>query len=201
MQEVLAGIWRWEVEDEEGISMSSYAFFSEQGSVVVDPAWDPEAIARLERTPGPTLIVLSTHNHLRDARRVQERLAAPIAASARTARDLDCVNRTLAPDEEVAGGWRVVAAPGVYSGEIALYQPSVGGGTLYVGDLFVTQAAEGAAGLVAALLPERLRSEPGRLQETLARLTDFTFETVLTGHGPPILAGGRHRVRALALGR
>jgi glyoxylase-like metal-dependent hydrolase (beta-lactamase superfamily II) len=201
MQELLAGIWRWEVEDEEGISMSSYAFVSSAGTLVVDPAWDAAAIARLERAPGPSLIVLSTQNHLRDARRVQDRLAAPIAASARTARDLEGVNRTLAPDEEIVGGWRVVAAPGVYSGEIALYQPELAGGTLYVGDLFVTQAAEGAAGLVAALLPERLRSDPGRLQETLGRLTDLAFETVLTGHGPPILAGGRHRVRALALGR
>jgi hypothetical protein len=204
VQEVLAGIWRWEVEDEEGISMSSYALVSEAGALVVDPAWDAQAFARLERTPGPTLIVLSTHSHLRDARRVQDRLAAPIAASERAAHDLDGVNRALHADEEIGGGWRVLAAPGVYAGEIALYNRALGGGTLYVGDLFVTQAGrdgDGGEAPVAALLPERLRSEPDRLRETLRRLGDLAFETVLTGHGPPILAGGRRRVRALALGR
>ena len=205
MQEVLTGVWRWEVEDEEGISMSSYAFVSAQGTLVVDPAWEAQAIARLERAPGPTLIVLSTHNHVRDARRFQDRLAAPIAASERAARELDGINRALAAEEALVGGWRVMEAPGVYSGEIALYNESLAGGTLYVGDLFVTQAAEGGradgAGPVVALLPERLHSDPVRLKETLSRLTDLPFETVLTGHGPPILAGGRLRVRALALGR
>ncbi len=203
MQEVLEGIWRWQVEDEEGVSMSSYALVSDAGTLVVDPAWDAQAVARLERLPGPVLIVLSTHNHVRDARRVQDRLAAPIAASERATRDLEGINRALHADEVLPGGWRVLEAPGVYSGEIALYNEQVAGGTLYVGDLFVTQAAEetGRGGLVVALLPERLRSDPVRLQATLSRLTDLAFETVLTGHGPPILGGGRHRVRALALGR
>lgn len=204
MQEVLTGIWWWQVEDEEGISMSSYAFVSAAGTLVVDPAWDAQAIARLERLAGPTLIVLSTHNHVRDARRVQDRLAAPIAASERAARELDGINRPLKADEILPGGWRVLEAPGVYSGEVALYNEQLAGGALYVGDLFVTQAAEDGqdgGAVVVALLPERLRSDPDRLQETLASLTDLAFETVLTGHGPPILAGGRHRVRALAPGR
>ncbi len=202
MQEVVAGIWRWEVEDEEGVDMSSYAFVSEAGTLVVDPAWDADAVMRLERTPGPTLIVLSTRNHVRDARRIQDRLAAPIAASARAARDVEGVNRSLQPDEMLASGWRVIEAPGVYGGEIALYQAELGGGTLYVGDLFVTRpAAESGDGPVAALLPERLRSDPERLRDTLRRLSELAFETVLTGHGPPILVGGRDRVRLLALGR
>jgi hypothetical protein len=204
MQEVLPGIWRWQVEDEEGVSMSSYALIAEGGTLLVDPAWQADAVARLERAPGPVVIVLSTHNHARDARRLQDRLAAPIAASERTARDLAGVNRVLRPDEELVGGWRVLAAPGVYAGEIALYRPAAGG-VLYVGDLFVTHPVEGPAdqGQVPAvsLLPERLRSDPERLQETLGRITELPFETVLTGHGPPILAGARLRVRALALGR
>ena len=204
MEEVLPGIWRWVVEDEEGISMSSYAFLTAQGALIVDPAWDAEAVARLERAAGPMLIVISTQSHARDARRFQDRLAAPIAASARAARDLQGINRTLARDETLPGGWRVLAAPGVYAGEIALYRPE-GGGVLYVGDLFVTQTQGALPGQgatpAAALLPERLRSDPPQLQETLGRLTELPFETVLTGHGPPILAGGRHRVRALVLGR
>ncbi|MCL6596092.1 MAG: hypothetical protein K6V73_07755 [Firmicutes bacterium] len=204
MQEVLPGIWRWEVEDEEGVLMASYAFLSESGTLVVDPAWEAAAVERLERAPGPTLVVVTTHNHVRDARRFQDRLAAPIAASERTRRDVAGINRALAPGDEVGDGWRVVEAPGVYAGEIALYRPSEGG-ALYVGDVFITvpprAGAEPGVGPTVALLPERLRSDPARLQETLGRLTELAFDTVFTGHGPPILAGGRTRVRALALGR
>lgn len=182
--------------------MSSYAFLaSEGGGLIVDPAWDAQAIAHLERALGPMLVVVSTHNHVRDARRFQDRLAAPIAASVRATHDLEGINRPLQAEEILPGGWRVLRAPGVYAGEIALYRPE-GGGVLYVGDLFVTQVqGEAAAAPTVALLPERLRTEPAQLQETLGRLTELPFETVLAGHGPPILAGGRHRVRALALGR
>lgn len=202
MEEVLPGIWRWVVEDEEGVSMSSYALLSSDGGgLIVDPAWDAQAIAHLERASGPMLVVVSTHNHVRDARRFQDRLAAPIAASVRAGRDLDGINRALAADELLSGGWRVLRAPGVYAGEIALYRPQ-GGGVLYVGDLFVTQSAGASATApTVALLPERLRSDPAQLQESLGRLTELPFETVLAGHGPPILGGGRNRVRALALGR
>lgn len=181
--------------------MSSYAFLTDQGGLIVDPAWDAAAIDRLERAAGPMLVVVSTQSHIRDARRFQDRLAAPIAASGRAAHDLSGINRSLSGDETLPGEWRVLEAPGVYAGEIALYRPA-GGGVLYVGDLFVTQPLGAAAGQPAAtLLPERLRSDPRRLQETLGRLTELPFETVLAGHGPPILTGGRNRVRALALGR
>jgi len=203
MQEVVRGIWRWEVEDEEGVSMASYALAEDGGTLVLDPAWDADAVAQLERMPGPVVVLISTRSHVRDARRYQDRLAAPIAASARLARDVGGVNRQVAAGEVLDGGWRVLEAPGVYAGEVALHRAE-GGGILYVGDLFTIQAAAHGAADDApsvALLPERLIGDPATLRRTLGRLTDLAFDTVLAGHGPPILGGGRERVRELALGR
>lgn len=209
MDQLLTGIWRWESQDEEGVAMVSYAFEDpEDGTLVVDPAWDADAVAQLERMTRPLRLIVSTGNHIRDARRYRSRLAVPIWASAVTARDMEDANRVLEPGEELPGGWQVVAAPGVYEGEIALYRPQTATtpAILYVGDVVVGVAAsdiraqgaqlgrDGSAGMDhagptshLAFLPERLVADPARLRDTVFALSRRTVDVLLMGHGRPVL--------------
>ncbi len=216
MDPILTGIWRWESQDEEGVIMASYAIEDPgSGTLVLDPAWDAVAVSRLEKMTRPLRIVVTTGNHIRDARRYRSRLAVPIAASAATARDMEDANRVLEPGERLPGGWEVVAAPGVYEGEVALYRAreetaEKDAAVLYVGDVVLGVSGpegEGEAGVLAeasrgmgkegeeapdtphlVLLRERLVADPARLRDTLFYLSRMDVDVLLMGHGRPILA-------------
>lgn len=218
MEPILTGVWRWESQDEEGVAMVSYAVEDrESGTLIVDPAWDAAAVAQLEKMPRPLRIVVSTGNHIRDARRYRSRLAVPIAASATTARDMEDANRVLEPGDLLPGDWEVLAAPGVYDGEIALYRARDRGGTptpaiLYVGDAIVgggplrgegqdppgTEAGpEGSEGERLTLLPERLVADPAGLRSTLFELSRREVDVLLLGHGQPIVSGAGQELAQL----
>lgn len=213
MDAILPGIWRWESRDEEGVAMVSYAIEeADTGTLILDPAWDADAVTMLERLARPLRIVVSTGNHVRDARRYRSRLAVPVAASAATARDMEDANRVLEPEDRLPGGWTVVAAPGVYDGEIALYRERRGRGPsdvaiLYVGDAVLGigddlgspetggQDGDGPGKAVAGrpdpltLLPERLVADPARLRDTLSELSRLEVDVLLLGHGRPVITG------------
>jgi glyoxylase-like metal-dependent hydrolase (beta-lactamase superfamily II) len=196
VEEILPAVYHWVVEDEEGTSMGAYAFFSRpedrvQGGLLVDPAWDDEAVAVLARRGPPTLILVSTKNHERDARRFRARFAIPICASAQTAKDMEGVDRVVTPGEILPADLEVVPLPGVYAGEVALCREGEQG-LLYVADALVTSEAG-----VPGFLPNRLMRDPEGLRREAAALLERQFDALLPAHGPPILRGAQDRLRAL----
>jgi glyoxylase-like metal-dependent hydrolase (beta-lactamase superfamily II) len=196
MEEILPSVYHWVVEDEEGTAMGAYAFFAgpdhgTKGGLLVDPAWDEQAVSLLVRRGPPTLILVTTKNHERDARRYRARFAVPIAASEVTARDMDSTDRVVRPGEVLPADLEVVSLPGVYAGELALYR---GGdqSLLYVADALVTNEAG-----LPGFLPDRLVRDPEGLRREVKALLERPFTALLPAHGPPILRDAQDRLRAI----
>ena len=120
------------------------------------------------------------------------------------------VDRSLGPDGPVSGG--VVVDYGLTEGwrEAAYWVPTAGGtlvtcdaiqncvgtGLSFLGRM-MTSAMGFKGGVVVPPMWRRFQKLKGAaVRETLSGLTDFSFENLVTGHGPPVAGGADSLVRA-----
>jgi glyoxylase-like metal-dependent hydrolase (beta-lactamase superfamily II) len=87
---------------------------------------------------------------------------------------------------------RIVATPGHTLGHIAAFDEA--GGLLIAGDALRT-----VGGILAGSIPAYTEDE-AQAKATVAKLGGLRFETLLVGHGDPILSGASAHVAALAMG-
>lgn len=94
--------------------------------------------------------------------------------------------------DNVFGGLRVVATPGHAPGQIAFYQPEKK--LIITGDTLMHMFGLRLPMVMATPdMPEAKRS--------IRKLCEMDIETVLFGHGQPIMSGGREQIRAFARSR
>jgi glyoxylase-like metal-dependent hydrolase (beta-lactamase superfamily II) len=97
---------------------------------------------------------------------------------------------TAVADGETVFGLRVVATPGHTAGHIAVLDEA--GGILVAGDALGT-----SGGTLAGSNPS-FTEDADAAKATVVKLGTLTFETLLVGHGEPILEGASAQVAALA---
>lgn len=97
---------------------------------------------------------------------------------------------TAVADGETVFGLRVVATPGHTAGHIAMLDEA--GGILVAGDALGT-----SGGTLAGSNPS-FTEDADAAKATVVKLGKLTFETLLVGHGEPILEGASAQVAALA---
>jgi glyoxylase-like metal-dependent hydrolase (beta-lactamase superfamily II) len=97
--------------------------------------------------------------------------------------------RSVADGDNVMG-LRIVATPGHTAGHIAVFDEA--GGILVAGDALGT-----ATGELAGSNPS-FTEDAQAAKASVAKLGNLTFETLLVGHGEPILEGASAQVAALA---
>jgi glyoxylase-like metal-dependent hydrolase (beta-lactamase superfamily II) len=97
---------------------------------------------------------------------------------------------TAVADGELVFGLRVVATPGHTAGHIAVLDEA--GGILVAGDALGT-----TGGTLAGSNPS-FTEDAEAARASVVKLGDLTFETLLVGHGEPILEGASGQVAALA---
>lgn len=98
--------------------------------------------------------------------------------------------RAVGDGDEVFG-LQIVATPGHTAGHISVYDPQ-GSGVLVAGD-----ALNGADGGVVAANPQ-FTADMGQADESVRKLAMLQYDTVLFGHGEPVLSGASALVAALA---
>jgi glyoxylase-like metal-dependent hydrolase (beta-lactamase superfamily II) len=99
---------------------------------------------------------------------------------------------TAVADGDEIFGLRIVATPGHTAGHIAVLDPI--GGILVAGDALGTDAG-------APIPPnESFTEDMATAMQSVAKLGELTFETLLVGHGDPITSGASGLVAGLATG-
>jgi glyoxylase-like metal-dependent hydrolase (beta-lactamase superfamily II) len=96
----------------------------------------------------------------------------------------------VAGDHDLVDGIRVVATPGHTMGHIAVLDDV--GGILVAGDALGT-----SGGTLTGSNPS-FTEDADAAKASVVKLGNLTFETLLVGHGEPILEGASAQVAALA---
>jgi glyoxylase-like metal-dependent hydrolase (beta-lactamase superfamily II) len=97
---------------------------------------------------------------------------------------------TAVADGETVFGMRIVATPGHTAGHIAVLDEA--GGILVAGDALGT-----VGGTLAGSNPQ-FTEDADQAKASVVKLGNLTFDTLLVGHGEPILVGASAQVAALA---
>jgi len=194
MREILSDIFTWSrFSEPHGYNFNGYLIRHAEGNLCIDPVAPGEEgldeIARL----GVTRILLTNRNHSRASNEVRERTGARTAIhpdDAPYARDQGtALDEPLAVGQTI-GPLAVVGAAGKSSGEVALHWPERR--LLIVGDAVIGNPP-GRCGL----LREKVMDDPQRLRQSLRRLLDLDFDTLLVGDGEPILESAKARLEEL----
>jgi hypothetical protein len=175
------GLWCWQAyEPAVKCDLSACAVETPDGIVLVDPFPFAEPLPFGK----PAAIFLTNGNHARCAADVRERLGVPVFAPRAAQPELG-----IAIDGEPAlGGVRVIEIPGAGPGEVAY----LFGRVLCLGDAVINLADHGFA-----LLPEKYRTEPAKLRDSLRKLLSLDFNILTFAHGVPILEDAHHRLSKL----
>lgn len=194
MEKIADGIrtWTW-FSAPHGYNFNGLLIDHAQGNICIDPveanAADLDEIIRAR----PARVLLTNRNHVRAANRVRELTGARVAihpADAAYARSQSAtIDAELAVGERV-GPLSVVAVPGKSPGEIALYWPERR--MLIVGDALI-----GNPPGRCSLLREQVMDDPALLRQSVRRLLELDFDTLLVGDGVSIMGGARERLREL----
>lgn len=194
-------------------------------TVLVDTSDDPgasrvlDALRELKIGPGDLDAVVVTHthpDHVMGLSAVRDAYPAEVAAHAAEApfvakeRVYDGppgpdaqthegvpVDVTLA-DGETYAGLQVVHTPGHTPGHIVLLDADRG--VLIAGDALQADPAYGPIpeGQTLGPMHDRLNLDPAEHRASIRRLAELDFDTLVLGHGDPVVGGAAERVRELA---
>lgn len=194
MREILSDIFTWPwFSEPHGYNFNGHLIRHAEGNLCIDPV-DPgeeglDEIARL----GVSRILLTNRNHSRAANKVRERTGGRTSIhpdDAAHARDQGTVLDDSLAVGQTVGPLVVVGAAGKSPGEVALHWPERR--CLIVGDAVIGNPP-GRCGL----LREKVIDDPERLRQSVRRLLDLDFATLLVGDGEPILEGAKARLEEL----
>jgi glyoxylase-like metal-dependent hydrolase (beta-lactamase superfamily II) len=191
--EVLAGVWFWDVHDPRiDFLSSSHAITGHDGTVLVDPMpLAPQAFADLG---GVIAICISAGSHQRAAWRYRRDLDAQVWAPALSRTLEEEPNVRYGDGEELPGGLRAVFTPGAGTTQHSLLLDR-DGGVVFVPDLLV-RPQDGRLRLV----PARFMHDPAEARRSVRKLLELPFSVLCLGHGAPVTEGAKEAL-AEALAR
>jgi hypothetical protein len=192
MNELVPDLFAW-TAFHEGIEMevSSY-FVAGEAATLIDPKLPDGGVQAIEAIGLPQAIVLTNRHHLRDSEPLAEAFGCPILCHE------DGLHEFAHGGPSVTGfGFGDNLRPGVRALEVGVITPEetalhidVGGGAMAFADGIIRYGGE--IGFVADSL---LGDDPGGVKrgvrESVRRLLEQDFETVLFAHGDPIVSGGK----------
>lgn len=174
------------------VDLSSHAFFTPEGWLLIDPIPLRDGILReLIEQKNVAAILLTNGNHGRAAADFKTKCHAPIIAHAGARGEFPFEADRWIQDGEVVSGLTAIHLPGFAAGELALFS-SEAGGTMIVGDALIHLQPHGFA-----ILPGKYCSEPKLARKSLQKLLQFPFEIMTFAHGLPIVAGAKRRLETL----
>ena len=194
MNEIITGIltWAW-FSQPHGYHFNGYLVRHPEGNLCIDPVPPGDAdLAEIVRI-GVSSVLLTNRNHSRAANLVRERTGAstlihPDDAAHAKGQGAE-IDRDLNVGETV-GPLAIVAVPGKSPGEVALHWPERS--LLIVGDAVIGNPP-GRCGL----LREKVMDDPARLRQSVRKLLDLEFDTLLLGDGASILHDAKMRLKEL----
>ncbi len=189
------GIYTWSrFSAEKEYNFNGFLFSTPDVTLVVNPPpFTEDDLAYFGKLDlWPDLLVITDRNHLRAREWFAEKRYVATAMHEAEAEHVDIdVERRLEDGESLRGGWTVVHLPGKSPGEIGLHWPEQG--ILMLGDALI--APEG----VLSLIPAAKLDDPLRFKESLQKIRNLSFDTLLLANGESILKGAKKRVETFIL--
>jgi hypothetical protein len=188
VEEIAPGLWHWTALRESiGHQVSSY--YLAEARVAIDPMLPPERPEWFQ----PEHALLTCRHHDREA----WQLGCTVWVMARGAHELEGRGdfRTYEWGDELPGGVVAYEVGALAPDETALHVPAHR--ALAFGDAAIRWEADGPLDFV----PDRFMDDPERdkagLRAGFERLLELDFDRLLLGHGHPVTADGKERLRAL----
>ncbi len=194
MREVIEGVFSWPwFSEPHGYNFNGHLVLDPGGNLAIDPVEPSEEVIDEIAGLGVARILITNRNHSRAANAVRARTGASTAIHADDAAHARDQGTEL--DVELQVGERigplvVVGVPGKSPGEVALHWPARR--VLVVGDVVIGNPP-GRCGL----LREAVMDDPAGLKESVRKLLELDFDTLLVGDGEALLEGAKQRLEEL----
>jgi glyoxylase-like metal-dependent hydrolase (beta-lactamase superfamily II) len=198
MRELAPGVFHWTaLHPNLGIEVSSY--FVAASGTLLNPLMPAEGIEWFDGDRRPQRVLLTNRHHLRDSERFAEAFAIPIACHEAGLHEFSGgpAVKGFAWDEEVAPGITALEVGAICPEETAL-RIDTGDGFLAFADAVVNYGELGFA-------PDQyIGDDPPAIKrgirESVGRLLDATFDSLLPAHGDPVVGGGKEALRRFVEG-
>jgi glyoxylase-like metal-dependent hydrolase (beta-lactamase superfamily II) len=193
MRQIIPGIfiWSW-LSPRHNYNFNGYAFKSNDGLIVIDPAiMDTSDMELLQKLGTPAHILLTNKDHERIAYEMREQFGAKIHIHKNDAPLLkQQPDQTFDNGDLLPGNLRAINISNNKSpGETAFLLPQ-GKGILFIGDAII-----GWPKGEFSLLPTTIYKDPQKAKEGINVLLEYDYDTVLVGDGEPVLENGKEAIR------
>ncbi|MGH7802341.1 MAG: hypothetical protein ACREOW_17230 [Thermodesulfobacteriota bacterium] len=193
MKQIYPGIFTWSwLSPKHGYNFNGYAYKSNEGLIVIDPAiMESSDLGLLEKLGTPSHIILTNKDHERMAYELRDRFGAKIHTNKNDAHFLkQSPDYTYVDGDILSGNLRAInISNGKSPGETALLL-LLGKGILFIGDAII-----GWPPGEFSLLPVFIYKNPDLAKNSIRTLLNYEFDTVLVGDGECVLTGGKDAIK------
>jgi hypothetical protein len=196
IREVLPGIFHWTaIHPRIRVPVDSY--FIEPAGVVLDPLVPREGLEWFEGRATPGQVILTNRHHLRDSGRFAEAFDCPIRCSVTGLHEFERGPRVegFEFDEELAPGVTAHQLGAICPDDTALHI-RIGRGAIAFADGLTRPRGGGLAFVPGPLMGDDPSAVRTGLRESLARLLELEFESLLFAHGEPLVGGAGAALQA-----
>jgi hypothetical protein len=196
VDEPAPGIFHW-TAFHEGIRQPVSSYYVAPSATLIDPMMPEVGLDWLEQEP-PQRILLTNRHHYRHSARFVETFGCPVFCSKAGLHEFEGGPEVegFAYGEQVAPGIVALVVGAICPDDAALHI-ATGAGLLAFADGLI-RAGDGALSFVPDFLmgedPEAVKRG---LRESLRRLLELDFDSLLFAHGEPLTGGGKSALRAL----
>lgn len=196
ISEVLPGIFHWTaIHPRIRVPVDSY--FIEPAGVVLDPLVPREGLEWFEGRTKPGQVVLTNRHHLRHSERFAKAFGCPIRCSVSGLHEFE-----RGPTVE-GFDFGDELAPGITAHQLGVICPDdaalhirTGGGAIAFADGLTRPRGGRLSFVPGPLMGEDPSAVRAGLRESLGRLLELEFESLLFAHGEPLVGGGRAALQA-----
>jgi hypothetical protein len=196
--EILPGVLHWKAPHPKN-RFIVHSYYVEDAATVLDPTAPEDVIDELRRRRRPERVVLTNRHHYRQSDRVAEEFDCPVLCPASGLHEFE--------DGPTVEGYAYGAevAPGITAHEVGSICPD--DAALHIesgpGALALADAVIRSEGQLAFVPDSLMGGDPEGVKrgivESLKRLLELEFDSLLLAHGEPIVGGGKRALQEFVL--
>lgn len=196
IREVLPGVYHWTAIHPR-IRLPVDSHYIEPARVALDPMVPREGLEWFEEHEAPGQIVLTNRHHLRHSERFAHAFGCPIRCTEVGLHEFEGgpTVEGFAFGEELAPGITAHELDAICPDDTALHIQTAGGGALAFADGLARPRGGGLAFVPGFLMGDDPAAVRAALRESLRRLLDLDFDSLLFAHGEPLIGGGKSALR------
>jgi hypothetical protein len=195
IREVLPGIHHWTAIHPR-IRLPVDSYYIEPAGVVLDPLVPREGLEWFESRTKPSQVVLTNRHHLRDSERFAEAFACPIRCTVTGLHEFERGPKVEGFDfgQELAPGITALQIGAICPDDTALHI-RMGSGAIAFADGLTRPRGGGLTFVPGPLMGDDPSAVRTGLRESLGRLLELDFDSLLFAHGEPLVGGAGAALR------